>query len=92
MARGSSLQYPQQPATCPYPKPHSLHALPSYLYKIHFNIILIPFYVSIFLVVSFTHVSAPKYCIQSSPPFVLDAPPIRLGNEFIKHNQMFMYD
>jgi hypothetical protein len=91
MARGSSLPYPQQSTTCPYPEPDSVQALPSYLYNIHFNIIFLPFYASIFQVVWFIHVSPPKYCIDFSPPFVLYAPPTRSGNAFIKHNRIFMY-
>ena len=82
MARGSSLPYPQQPTTCPYPEPHSVHTLVSCHYKILFNIIFILCYASIFQVVPVIHVSAPKYWIHCSHTFVLDAPPTRLGNAF----------
>jgi hypothetical protein len=56
MARESSLPYPQQSTTCSYPEPDSVQALPSYLYKIHFNITFLSFYASIFQVVWFIHV------------------------------------
>jgi hypothetical protein len=53
-----------------------IHIIPSYLSKIHFNIIHSPTFLA-FLVGSFLLAFPPiSYMHSSSPPFMLDAPPI----------------
>jgi len=62
-------------AICPYPgADQSSPYTPSH-FKIHFNII--PIYSCVFQMVSFPRVSPPEACmLLSSPPYVLQAPPI----------------
>jgi hypothetical protein len=70
MEPDSSLACPQEPATRPYPKPdQSSLCPPSYLFKIHFNIIL-PF-------TPFPHISLPRPCVHvSSQPNVPHTTPL----------------
>jgi hypothetical protein len=74
-----SLPCSQEPSNGPYPEPDRsspYDLIPSYLSKIHFNIMHIT-YVLVFLVVSFLLAFPPiSYMHSSSPPFVLHALPL----------------
>ena len=67
-----SLPYSQESTSCPYPDPdQSSPCPPSHL------ILNPPTYAWLFQVVAFPQVSPLKPCIYlSSPPYVLNAPPI----------------
>jgi hypothetical protein len=71
-----SLPHSQAPANCPYPKINPVRASPSYVLKIHFNIIF-PSTPGSLKVVSFPQVSPPKCCMHlSSLSYVPHAPSI----------------